>query len=171
MKSFSDFGFRKKSHRRSRIISILTTLCKQHFRDTHSRDSTGRYIVRLPFRLTHQSLGDSRLSALRSLERVYQRIRRDSSFGELYINFMTEYEELKHMQLATHSSESISPVYLPHHGVLRESSTTTKLRVVFNGSSRTSTGVTLNDCLHSGPKLQQDLDAVLLRWRIELANS
>lgn len=23
----------------------------------------------------------------------------------------------------------------------------------------------MNDCLHSGPKLQQDLDAVILRWR------
>ncbi|KMQ82160.1 gag-pol polyprotein precursor, partial [Lasius niger] len=78
---------------------------------------------------------------------------------------MAEYERLGHMQKATNFRSDLYPVYLPHHGVLRESSSTTKLRVVFNGSSRTNTGVSLNECLHAGPKLQQDLDAVLLRWR------
>jgi hypothetical protein len=48
--------------------------------------------------------------------------------------------------------------YLPHHGVVRESSSTTKLRVVFNGSS-------LNDHLHIGEKLQTDLADVVLWWR------
>ncbi|XP_011875597.1 PREDICTED: uncharacterized protein LOC105566304, partial [Vollenhovia emeryi] len=62
-----------------------------------------------------------------------------------------------------HSSTS---VFLPHHGVLREASSTTKLRVVFNGSARTTSGISLNDCLHAGPKLQLDLDAVILRWRM-----
>ncbi|XP_071056934.1 uncharacterized protein [Onthophagus taurus] len=55
--------------------------------------------------------------------------------------------------------------YLPHHGVIRESSTTTKLRVVFNGSQKTSSGLSLNDCLHTGPKHQSELIDVLLRWR------
>jgi hypothetical protein len=50
--------------------------------------------------------------------------------------------------------------------VLRESSVTTRLRVVFNGSCRSSTGVSLNDCLHIGPKLQQDISDILLRWRL-----
>lgn len=63
---------------------------------------------------------------------------------------------------ATHSNPT---VYLPHHGVLRENSTTTKLRVVFNGSLRTSTGISLNDCLHIGQKLQQDISTILLNWR------
>lgn len=78
---------------------------------------------------------------------------------------MTEYETLGHMQRVTTPTIANTPVYLPHHGV-RESSSTTKVRVVFNGSSRTASGVSVNDCLHAEPKLQQDLDAVLLRWRI-----
>lgn len=56
--------------------------------------------------------------------------------------------------------------YLPHHGVLRESSSTTKLRVVFNGSQKTNTGLSLNDCLHTGPKVLVDLVDVILRWRV-----
>jgi len=139
--------------------------CETHFFETHSRDTTGRYIVQLPFRSTHKPLEESRSSAVRALERVRHRIQRDPSFGNLYVEFMKEYESLGHMQLATNLRGDLSPVYLPHHGVLHESSSTTKLRVVFNGSSRTNTGVSLNDCLHAGPKLQQDLDAVLLRWR------
>jgi len=56
-------------------------------------------------------------------------------------------------------------VYLPHHGVIRESSSTTRLRVVFNASSVTSNGTSLNDHLHSGPKLQTDITSVILQWR------
>ncbi|XP_057335118.1 uncharacterized protein LOC130673919 [Microplitis mediator] len=55
--------------------------------------------------------------------------------------------------------------YLPHHGVLREQSTSTKLRVVFNGSSKTSSQVSLNDIMHTGPKTQSDIFDVLLYIR------
>ncbi|XP_033317549.1 uncharacterized protein LOC117215270 [Bombus bifarius] len=55
--------------------------------------------------------------------------------------------------------------FLPHHGVIKESSQTTKLRVVFDGSAPTTTGVSLNDVLHTGPKLQDDLFFILLRFR------
>lgn len=56
-------------------------------------------------------------------------------------------------------------VYIPHHAVIRESSVTTKLRVVFNASSLTTNGTSLNSHLLPGPKLQIDLIAVLMRWR------
>ncbi|XP_011330107.1 uncharacterized protein LOC105275148 [Ooceraea biroi] len=139
--------------------------CVNHFRSTHSRDNTRRYIVRLPFRAGCGELGSSRSAALRLLERMQHQIRRDAIFGQLYVAFMKEYEALGHM---THSSTSSSTGanFLPHHGVLRQNSSTTKLRVVFNGSARTSSGLSLNDCLHVGPKLHQDIDAVLLRWRV-----
>ncbi|XP_043591687.1 uncharacterized protein LOC122571690 [Bombus pyrosoma] len=42
-----------------------------------------------------------------------------------------------------HSTED--GYFLPHHGVIKESSQTTKLRVVFDGSAPTTTGVSLND--------------------------
>ena len=55
--------------------------------------------------------------------------------------------------------------FLPHHGVLSGTSTTTKLRVVFNGSQLTRDGDSLNNRLHAGPKVQSELTDVLLRWR------
>ncbi|CAG4978224.1 unnamed protein product [Parnassius apollo] len=55
--------------------------------------------------------------------------------------------------------------YLPHHGVLKFDSNTTKLRAVFNASEKTSTGFSLNDLMECGPKLQRDILELLLSWR------
>ena len=43
--------------------------------------------------------------------------------------------------------------YLPHHAVFKESSLTTKVRVVFDGSAKSSTGIPLNDTLMVGPTI------------------
>ena len=54
---------------------------------------------------------------------------------------------------------------LPPHGMLKDQSLTTKLRVVFDGSCPTSTGISLNDVQLVGPKLQNDLFSILIRFR------
>jgi hypothetical protein len=43
---------------------------------------------------------------------------------------MKEYEDLNHMVLVTELQAELGSMYLPHYGVIKESSTTTKLRVV-----------------------------------------
>ena len=54
--------------------------------------------------------------------------------------------------------------YLPHYAVVRTDKTTTKLCVVYNASVR-STGPSLNDCVHKGPKFNQLILDLLLRFR------
>lgn len=39
------------------------------------------------------------------------------------------------------------------------------MRVVFDASRKSSTGVSLNDKLLVGPKIQDDLYSILIRWR------
>lgn len=56
-------------------------------------------------------------------------------------------------------------VYLPHHAVVKESSSSTKVRVVFDASLRTKNGKSLNESLLIGPTIQDDLIAIILRWR------
>ncbi|XP_017884602.1 uncharacterized protein LOC108627719 [Ceratina calcarata] len=56
--------------------------------------------------------------------------------------------------------------YLPHHAVEKPSSTTTKVRVVFDGSAKTSSNLSLNDVLMRGPTIQDDLFSLLLRFRM-----
>ena len=55
--------------------------------------------------------------------------------------------------------------YLPHRPVVRESSTSTKVRPVFDASARDIRGVSLNDCLHVGPSLTPNICDVLSRFR------
>ena len=55
--------------------------------------------------------------------------------------------------------------YLPMHSILKQSSTSTKLRVVFDGSAATSSGHSLNQSLHVGPSLHPTLATILIKFR------
>ncbi|XP_055528088.1 uncharacterized protein LOC129720625 [Wyeomyia smithii] len=88
----------------------------------------------------------------------------------MYGDFMKEYIELGHMKCIggvddLSLDEGKTVCYLPHHPVFKESSTTTKVRVVYNGSAKTSTNFSLNDALLTGPTIQDDLLSLMLRFR------
>ena len=55
--------------------------------------------------------------------------------------------------------------YLPYHAVIKEDSRTTKIRVVFHGSAKASSDVSLNDSLMVGPTIQADRFTLLTRFR------
>ncbi|XP_037048457.1 uncharacterized protein LOC119082906 [Bradysia coprophila] len=55
--------------------------------------------------------------------------------------------------------------FIPHHAVVKPDSLTTKLRVVFDASAKTSSGRSLNQCMHIGARQQSDLFEILIRWR------
>jgi len=56
--------------------------------------------------------------------------------------------------------------FIPHHAVLKADGDMAKIRVVFDASSTSSSGHSLNDVLCTGPKLQIDLRDILLRCRL-----
>jgi len=56
--------------------------------------------------------------------------------------------------------------YIPLQAVLRPESTTTKMRIVFDASTKSSSGLSLNDNLLCGAKLQQDFPSIVLRFRL-----
>ena len=55
--------------------------------------------------------------------------------------------------------------FLPHHSVMKDSSTSTKLAVVLDGSQKSDNNLSLNDVQFSGPSLQADIFAILLTFR------
>lgn len=78
---------------------------------------------------------------------------------------MNEYLELGHMRrIQEPVKDTIAHFYLPHHCIIKSSSTTTRLRVVFDASSRTTSDISLNDALMTGPVIQQDGITILLRF-------
>lgn len=140
--------------------------CEEHFLSTFTRKPSGRYEVRLPLKQSVDNLGKSESSAFKMLQSLQNRLSSDPEYNNLYTSFVHEYEHLNHMVEVTSDKDSTIPIYyLPHHGVLRTTSLTTKLRVVFNASFPTTSGLSLNDILHSGPKLQTNLPDVLTWFR------
>lgn len=89
-------------------------------------------------------------------------LRADSLF---HIEFMNEYELLDHMAKVDEINNAEIFCYLPHQGILREDSLTTKLRIVFNASATTTSSYSLNDLQMVGPTIQEDLLSILLRVR------
>lgn len=112
---------------------------------SHTCDQSGRYVVRLSFASLSIALHKTRRPAKRLLAAVEAKSKRNEHFGKLYRDFMAEYEALGHKKVVTNSTQlNSSACYLPHHGVLREFRTTTKLRVVFNGSQKIPHSQSLN---------------------------
>jgi hypothetical protein len=72
---------------------------------------------------------------------------------------------LGYMEPVTQATTNSTEYYLPHHVVVKESSSTTKVRVVFDGPAKTTTGISLNDILMVGPTVQQDLFSIVMRFR------
>lgn len=154
--------------RSSKILTPDEKRCEEMFTASHSRDPTGRYVVSLPFRdeeSQHNFLG-SRDKALRCFHSIERRLAKDPVLQEQYVNFMKDYLENGHMSLVPPEELGLGKYYIPHHCVQRPDSSTTKLRVVFNASSKDARGVSLNDVLLIGPKLQSNIAEILLNFRI-----
>lgn len=146
--------------------------CEKFFQSTTERTSSGRYVVKLPFKSLllngiEPTFQATHIGALRRFNHLEHSFAKNSSFCEKYKLFMNEYENLNHMsKIGTYPADvHRNSYFLPHHGVLKESSTTTKLRVVFDGSHKTKCHTSMNDELCAGPALQNDLPEVLSRWR------
>lgn len=139
-------------------------LCEEHFIKNTTRLADGRFCVRIPLKQTPEVLGDSYQRAKHCLISLERRLNKDDSFCKMYKDFMSEYEALGHMTECKPCSAG-SNYFIPHHGILRECSTTTKLRVVFNASSPTTSGVSFNDIQLIGPTVQDDLLSILIRFR------
>lgn len=102
------------------------------------------------------ALRESRGIAAENLLSLEKRFRNNPSLKERYVDSVQEYFDLGH---AVPAPEAIPErhCYLPHLAVLKESSATTRTRVVFNASCPTRNKSSLNDNLLVGPVVQRDL--------------
>ncbi|XP_061717053.1 uncharacterized protein LOC133524913 [Cydia pomonella] len=139
-------------------------LCEEHFQANTVRLKDGSFCVRLPLKQSPKLLGESFQRAKHCFLSLERRWKNRPSFRKLYIEFMSEYHALGHMSEYVPTDSGTGTYFIPHHGILRDS-TTTKLRTVFNASSPTTSGVSLNDLQMIGPTVQDDLLSILIRFR------
>ncbi|GFX89479.1 integrase catalytic domain-containing protein [Trichonephila clavipes] len=145
-------------------VDTEVSLCEDHFVRTHRRNCEGRYVVSVALNEDPFCLGNSKDIAIRRLNSLWKRLSRDSRYLSLYAEFLKDYEELGHLERVDELSESPTHYYIPHHGVLRPEKLTTKLRIVFDDSSPTTTGISLNDILLKG-EVKEDVFETISRFR------
>ena len=138
-----------------------------HYLQTSSRQESGRYVVSLPRKDPAPELGFSRPTALHRFVWNERSLQKKGKLPD-YQKALWEYIRMDHAEVIPKQDVEASvdqTFYLPSHGVVKANSTTTKLRVVFDGSAKTSTKVSLNDMLLPTPNLYPLLTDVLLEFR------
>lgn len=157
-----------EEYHENKPISPEEIQCEKIFSETVSRDANNHFIVHLPVKNNLVQFGNSLHNAVKRLKAMERKFGKNLEFKNQYVRFMAEYEELGHMTEIENTGDtslSTNVFYLPHHGVINQSSVTTKLRVVFDGSCNTDRGIALNDILMVGPTIQEELFDILLRFR------
>ncbi len=135
-----------------------------HFLDTHSVSAEGRYAVQLPRVPNPPELGQSRTLAVQRFLSNERSLRKQKKLEE-FEHALQEYLTLGHAEEVPPDDLQHDHYYLPVHSVFKSSSTTTKVRPVFDASARTSSGSSLNDTLEPGPNLYSLLTDILLKFR------
>ena len=165
----SQFWFLEEPPQPKKDLTTEEARVEKHYEESHRYvQEEGRYEVTLPRSLGELELGESRSRALhRARSNEKSLLRRDK-----YVEFqavMAEYLELGHARLVSSEDLLLPPTstyYMPIHSVVKESSTSTKVRAVFDASAATTTNVSLNDLLVAGPTIQPSLDNTLLKFRL-----
>lgn len=150
---------------RAPILVPEDEICERMYTDLTYREPDGRYVVPILIKDRKCTLGNSYPSALSRLSNLEKKLSRHSQLKSDYIDFMREYENMNHMELASPSPTN-EAYHIPHHCIIRPQSTTTKLRVVFDASCKTTNGLSLNDLVYTGPKLQTDIIDIITGFRL-----
>ena len=134
---------------------------EKQFEQTHYRDEEGRYVVRLPFSNESSSLRASRNIAGKRFASLERRLTANPQLAAQYADFIAEFESLNHMHEIQAGDNLNGEVIIPHHAIDNG-----KFRVVFDGSCKYADGHSLNDILMDGPKQQDELIDIQLRFRV-----
>ena len=123
-----------------------------------------QYVVKLPFKENNSFVSDNYDVSLNRLSKLKNILSKSIDTLAKYDKVITD--QLEHGVLEKVESIGIPRKvrYLPHQAVIRHDHSSTKLRVLFDASSKTL-GPSLNDALYKGPCLTPLLFDVLLRFR------
>ena len=134
------------------------------FKEQLRRSKEGWYETGLPWKGDHPPLPSNKEGSLRRLASLVQKLEKSKSLND-YNKVIQEQLAVGIVERAPTTVEG-REFYIPHKGVVRETAESTKLRIVYDASARAWNGApSLNECLNTGPPLQNKLWSVLVRGR------
>lgn len=153
-----------------KCLSPEDTLAEEIFQSSFKLLGDGSVQVDIPLKgpQEFEKLGDTFSIALKRFENLEKRFRKDPQLFQKYSQFIQEYVALGHahyVPLTLKTPDNNPKYFLPHHCVVREESVSTKLRVVFDASCKSSTGYSLNDLCLKGYQVQPELYDILCSFR------
>ena len=149
------------------ILTPEEKAVQRHYEEKHYRTESGAFVVPLPKKESSKQLGESRSKAVRRFISLEKTLRTKEQREEFH-SVMEEYFDLDHAETVPQLELDKAPdqvFYLPMHAVRKEASTTTKLRIVFDASAKTTNDISLNDMLLVGPTVHPPLVDILLHFR------
>ena len=128
-----------------------------------------RYVVPLPFKQDHPLIPDNYTTVHHRLGSLVRRLKKSPDILREYDRVIKE--QLRSDVIQVVDEEEVEPQpgavhYIPHREVVRDDKNTTKLRVVYDASSKQFPQPSLNECLEPGPSLIPLIFDVLMRFRI-----
>ena len=131
-------------------VNILKTL--ENFNETVPF-TEGRYVVHLPWKDgQHDKLTNNEASARKRCENLSRKFDKDPILEAEYSKVLSDMQDngIIH-EVPREERDSSNPTfYLPHRPVIREARVTTKIRLVFDASTKCVNGYSLNDCVEAG---------------------
>ncbi|GFW90490.1 integrase catalytic domain-containing protein [Trichonephila clavipes] len=126
----------------------------------------GRYRVNLPWKPgMREALQNNKTVARKRFEGLVRRFKCDHEFCE-YKDVIDDY--VREGTVERTSCDSLldsQGFYLPHHAVIRSDKTTSRIRIVFDGSAHENGQSSLNQSLYTGPNLHPNILELLLCFR------
>ncbi|GBN71528.1 hypothetical protein AVEN_112953-1 [Araneus ventricosus] len=110
-----------------------------------------------------ETLGNKFEVAKKRFANLEKRFNHDESLFDRYNAVMKEQIQAGIIEMC--SDECFIGYVMPHREVLRDSSSSTKTRIVYDASSKSGTNASLNECLVSGENLNPKLIDVILKFR------
>ena len=157
-------------------LTAAESRVEEHYASTHKYDPVLKhYTVCLPKVDDPPQLGESRTQAknrAKANENSLLKKGRYSAFQDVMKEYLTlghavEVPACQPTSQPQHSQQAQpgSSYYMPVHSVVKESSSTTRVRAVFDASAKTSNHISLNETLAVGPTLHPTIDKILIRFR------
>ena len=128
------------------------------------------YEVALPWKDPHPALPTNYHLCLKRLDGLHRRLQQTPTLLKEYDTTIQNQVRQGIVQPVENPeiAQGDNVHYLLHHAVVRQDKETTKLRIVYDASAK-SMGPSLNNCLYTGPKFDQKILDILLRFRTHKA--
>ena len=146
--------------------SEIDDLVYQRFKNQLKRNENGCYETGLLWKQDQKyQLGNNKAGSIARLNNLIKKLQKDEKLFNKYDEIIQDQIKSGVVEIAPEEPQG-QEFYLPHHPVIRENAESTKVRVVYDGSAKASNStISLNDCLETGPPLQNKIWDILLRNR------